>query len=145
MAYFTAIEEVLEYMKPLLDNAASLSELQHVGFADDEMVFDYPAVVLVGEPTATELHGTHSFKNYFRVGIFVYHALVTETRDARTITDLELCTKIKAVLASDRTLGGGVVFGWVDSILPGTIRRPGNVFAIGSRLSWRGEALEAFQ
>jgi hypothetical protein len=144
MPYFTAIEQVLNYMKPMLDNAPTLSELQHVGFADDEMVFDYPAVILTGEPTTTEIHATHQFLNSFRIGIFVYHALASETRDVRTMEDIELCTKIRAVLHADSQLGGGVVFGFVESIVPGTIRRPNNVFAIGSRLSWRGDGIEAF-
>lgn len=144
MAYFTAIEQVLDYQKNMLETAPSLSELKHIGFADDEMVFEYPAVILTGEPVVTELHATRQFKNWFRIGIFVYHAQMSETRSVRTREDLLLVTAIKAVLHSDPKLGGGVIFGWVENIVPGTIRRPGNLFAIGSRLTWRGEALESY-
>jgi len=74
----------------------------------------------------------------------VYHANMDDERSVRTKKDLELCTKIKTVLAADRTLTGKVVFGYITSIIPGTIRRPGNVVAIGSRLTWYAEALEPF-
>lgn len=145
MAYFTAIEEVLAYQKTLLSNAATLSEFKHVGHADDEMFFAYPALVISAEPTVTELHATHQFKNYFRTAIFIYHGEMTDDRSVRTKDDIALATKVRTVLHSDFQMGGGVIFGFVDNIVPGTIRRPGNVFAIGTRLSWRGEAKEAFQ
>jgi hypothetical protein len=146
MPYFTAIEEVLDYMKDnVLQPTGTLAELKHVGFADDELFFEYPALVIAGEPVRTEIHATHQFKNYFGVSLFIYHGQINENRTVRTRNDLILATKVKARLATDRKLGGGVIFGWIDQVIPGTIRRPGNVFAIGTRMSWRGEALEAFQ
>src|SRR5687767_7340130 len=145
MAYFTAIEEVLEYMKDnVLQPTGTLAELKHIGYADDEMFFDYPALVISAEPVRTEIHGTHQFKNYFGVSLFIYHAQMNENRTVRTANDLALATKVKERIATNRTLGGGVIFGWIDSVIPGTIRRPNNAFAIGTRMSWRGEALEAF-
>ena len=146
MPYFTAIEEVMDYMKnTLLVPTGTLSELKHVGFADDELFMDYPALIIAGEPVNTEIHGTHQFKNYFRISLFIYHAVMSEDRTTRTRNDLILASKVKDRFATDRKLGGGVIFGFVESVLPGTIRRPGNVFAVGTRMSWKGEALEAFQ
>jgi len=42
--YYTAIEEVIEHLKGLVvaAQATTLSEVQHVGLADDAMIFDYP-------------------------------------------------------------------------------------------------------
>ena len=146
MAYFTAIEEVLDYMKnTVLVPTGTLAELKHVGYADDEIFFAYPALVIAGEPVNTEIHGTHQFKNYFRVSLFIYHAQMKEDRTTRTRNDLLLATKVKNRFSTNRTLGTGVVFGFVDSVVPGTIRRPGNIFAVGTRMTWKGEALEAFQ
>jgi len=146
MPYFTAIEEVMDYMKnTLLVPTGTLSELQHVGFADDELFMEYPALIIAGEPVNTEIHATHQFKNFFRVSLFIYHAVMSEDRTTRTRNDLILATKVKDRFSGDRKLGGGVIFGFIESVVPGTIRRPGNVFAVGTRMQWRGEALEAFQ
>lgn len=144
MPYFTAIEEVLAYQKTLLSNASTLSAFKHIGHADDEMFFDYPALVIAAEPVQTEIHATHQFQNFFRTAIYIYHAEIKDDRSTRTVDDLLLVTAVKDVLHSDFNMGGGVVFGFVDSVVPGTIRRPGNIFAIGSRLSWQGKALEMF-
>lgn len=144
MAYFTAIEEVLGYIETLLSNDSTLSEFKHVGMADDELLLEYPALIIAGEPVITEIHATHQFQNNFRVALFIYHAQMTEDRTVRTKNDLILASKVRDVLHSDPKLGGGVVFGFVDAVIPGTIRRPGNVFAIGTRMSWQAKALEAF-
>jgi hypothetical protein len=145
MPYFTAIEEVLDALKNIISTHPTLTELKHVGLADDEIFFEYPAVAITGEGVITDLHATHQFKNFFRSAIYVYHAQMNENRTTRTRNDLVLCSKIKAALATNRTLSGGVIFGFIDSQVPGQIARPNNVVAIGTRMTWRGEALEAFQ
>lgn len=137
-------EEVLDHLYNLLvANKTSLG-LGFVGYAEERLIPKYPAVQVAAEPLIRELHGTHQFKVTFNMSLWVYHAKLTDSHRVRTRNDLLTVTAIRNLLHANLTLGGNIIFGYVDSENPGVLASPKNDPVVGTRMTWTGTSVVPF-
>lgn len=139
---FTNPQEVMDYIKALLENSSI--EFKYIGYGDERLLPNYPAVVVDSGPFTRELHGTHTFLLHFIVTLWVYHANLSATHQVRTQEELELVKQITALLHEDMKFGGNIVFGHVASEAPGIFQRPKGDRAVGTRMTWLGTTQERF-
>jgi hypothetical protein len=144
---YVAPEEVLDHVYNLMVTNKTPLGLGFVGYADEELLPEYPAVVVSAEPLARDIHATHQFLVRFNLSLWVYHAKLTDSHKVRSKSDLLLVTAIRNVVHSDFTLGGNIVFGHVDSENPGILVGPrgrrGDA-VVGTRMTWTGQGRVPF-
>lgn len=137
-------EQVLDYLYNLLVANKVALELGFVGYAEEKLIPKYPAVQVSAEPLIREIHGTHQFRNTYNMSFWVYHAKLTDSHKVRTKNDLLTVTAIRALLHNNLTLGGNIIFGFVDSENPGVLASPKNDPVVGTRMTWTGSAVVPF-
>src|SRR4051794_13845325 len=113
MAYGTE-EEATVAIFDKIDGNKEVLGIRYVGYGEDAMFPEYPAVIVQGAPLTRELHATHMFLVRMRCDIFIYHADWTESHAIRTLEDMELATKVRRLLDSDRQFDGNLIFSYVD-------------------------------
>ena len=141
---YSTPEEVIDHFYNLLVANQTALGLGFVGYAEERLVPKYPAVQVSAEPLTRELHGTHQFKVDFNLSFWVYHAKLTESHRVRTKNDLLKVTEIRNLLHSDFTLGGMIIFGFVDSENPGVLAQARGDASVGTRMTWTGTNLVTF-
>lgn len=155
MAYYARPEEVLVDLRDRLRDNASFLGLKEVVLGDEEVQFNYPLLQLVGLPIERDIEGMSYFKVIFHAEIWIYHADLSVGHEQRTIDEMKLATEVVKYLHRDETrhLRGEpddngnpdrLVFAYVNSELPGRIRRPGSPSIITTRLGWQGESRVLF-
>lgn len=126
----------------MLDDAKATLGLRYIAKHDEELFPQYPAVLMQIDNTERTQHATRQFMLRFHFDLWVFHAEMTVDKATRSEMDIALATNIRKLLHTDKTLGGHIIFGWVDGEFPGMTRR-----AIGdkvsvvvcTRLTWQGE------
>lgn len=144
--YITRPEEAVEMLSELIDDNAARLGIEFIGKYDERLLPRYPAVVISSAPLAREVHATHTFALTLRATIWIYHAKVSLTHKERSEEDLLLVTALVSLLHDDPTYDGRVIFGYVESEIPGVIApRAGRGDPIvGTRISWEGVVQERF-
>jgi hypothetical protein len=143
--HFTAPEEVIEYLGDMLEFKAPEFGIASVMKYTSKAITDFPAVCIIPDPVTTNaINAGNRFQNFFTCSIYVYHARLTATRAQRTKEDLELVTLVRKYINSDKTLGGHIIQGWVNSQAPGVLERASGSPVVGTRMTWAGEARELF-
>jgi hypothetical protein len=137
-------EELLVYLRDRLELEKGSLGLAYITVAGDRLTPEYPAAVISYDKTTREDHTTHYFLVQIYCDILLLHASLNESRQERTVSDLELVTRVVASLHSDRTLGGEVIHSYVPSEDAG-VAETNNFTAIGTRLSFVAEQREAFK
>lgn len=137
-------EHVVEYLAGYL--ADSTLPLEYVAKYDEPLLPQYPAALVMSAQFTKEVHGTHTWLLTLRADIYVMHALMTESRATRNLSDLQLATKIVAYLEQDMKLGGRLIHSWVENEIPGAMPPRGEKGAavVSTRLSWQGIAEARF-
>lgn len=123
------------------DNKATLG-LRYIAQHDEELIPQYPAVLLQTDRTSTQQHATGQFRKEFHLDLWVFHAQLTMGKAERSRKDIELATAIRKLLHSNYTLDGHIIFGFVNGENPGITARVigGNVSTIvTTHLTWMGE------
>ena len=113
----TRPEHLVEHFSNIIGDSAL--GFKYVAKYDERLLPQYPAVLIMGGPLQKEVHGTHTFAVSLRVDIYLFHAKLTEDRQTRNYNDLVKATQLVNLLEADPTLGGRVIFGWVESEVPG--------------------------
>lgn len=144
MAHYTRIEEVADYIRDKLDVAKASLGIEYVGYGDEQALPKYPAIVILPGLTQREFRATRQFENTFNIEIYIYHARLLVGRSTRTKEDLELVRRVTDLLHSDKTLGGQIIFGYIDSENPGVLASTKGDAIVGTRITWRGMAIENF-
>ena len=144
MAIFTRPEEVMDYLHDKLEDNKITLGIKYIGYGDEDLIPEYPAVLVTADPVNREIHATHTFRNFFNLSLWVYHADMSVTRKVRNREDLLLCSAIYRLIHDDLTLGGNIIFGYIDSEVPGVIRNRRRGAAVGTRMTYLGEARERF-
>jgi len=136
---FYDIRQVLDYLhEKIEDNKAQLG-IRYVSYGDDDLLPEYPAVVLSAErPLHREEHATRQFRVTFGCDLWVFHANMAVSRQVRTKEDIELATGVRKLLHADKTLGGHIIFGFVETENPVRLRRADQPMAIATQLVWTG-------
>ena len=136
------ILQPFDYIDNLLDDNRANLGLRYIAKHDEELIPQYPAVLIQTDRVAREQHATQMFRVEFHIDLWVFHAELTASVAVRSRKDIELATEIRKLLHSKRTMDGHIVFGFVDGEFPGiTARIIGNVTStvITTRLTWTGE------
>lgn len=136
----TRPEEVVEYFKEDFEKNADVLGINYVAAYGERLIPGYPAVVVDPSPIEKEVHGTHTYLLTLRCYIFVMHAEMLISHAARSQKDLELATRIVNFVERDKTLGDKIIFGYVESEVPGAtpIGSTRGSVVVSTRLSWMG-------
>lgn len=135
--------QVYNYIADRLDNNKAALGLRSVARQDERLVNEYPAVMVSMErPLERQQHATQVFRVVFNIDLWIFHAELTRARSIRSADDIVLATSVRKFLHSDYTLGGHIIFGFVDGEFAGVSSR-----AVGqktnrvmtTRLTWVGE------
>jgi hypothetical protein len=125
----------------LNDNKATLG-LRYIAQHDEELIPQYPCVLVQTDRTDTSQHATGQFAKIFNIDLWVFHAELTVGRATRSRMDIELATAVRRLLHSNYTLNGHIIFGFVNGENPGLTARiigPGVTTIVTTRLTWMGE------
>lgn len=147
---FYDIIQILDYLHDRIDDNKTELGLRYVTYGDEQLLPEYPAVVLTAErPITSQLHATGQFARVFTCDLWVFHAKLQVGRRIRTREDIELARRMEVFLNSDMTCGGHLIQCWVEEMQPVVIGRTttaqkGNAL-IGTRLIWRGENRVPFE
>lgn len=144
MPYFTAPEEVLDYIHDLLEVEGGELGLRYVAYGEEDKIPRMPAARVVAGLLERSLHATRQFENMFSVDVFVYHGNLNATHAQRSKEDLELCSRIRNVIHAKPTLGGGVIQGWITAEAPLLTTRGKAPAVVTTQMTWRGIAIESF-
>lgn len=141
MAYFTEPDEALDYIYNLINNSRAALGLGFVGYADEQMLFEYPAVVIsFNAPVDRTLGPTGTFNLAWAIQLIVYHAKLSVDHKTRTREDIKLGAAIRNKLHEDYKLGGGVIFGYVRSERPGIIADDRGNANVATSLIWTADS-----
>lgn len=155
MPYHKRPEEVLVDLRDKLREKASELGITEVILGDEEVQFNYPLLQIVGQPLDREIAGMSYWSVMFHAELWLYHADLSVSHSQRTIDEMKLATNVLKFLHTDnmRHLRGEpddqgqtdrLIFAYVNSELPGRIRRPGSPSIITTRFGWQGESRVLF-
>lgn len=131
-----------EYIYDMLDTNKAVLGLAYIARHDEELIPEYPAVLLQMDSVERRHHATGLFYIEFNLDLWVFHAQLSVNQATRSLKDIQLATAIRKLLHSDRQLGGHIIFGYVNGEFPGVTARviSGSVATIvTTRLTWTGE------
>ncbi len=141
MPYFTEPEQALDYFYNLLNTNKTTLGIRYVGYADENILPQYPAVVVsYNTPIDRRIHATRQFQLEWALQFMVYHARLTASHKTRTKEDMQLAKAVRDLLHTDHTLGGSVIFGFVQSERPGILAGSKGQATVATTLIWAGES-----
>lgn len=143
---FYDILQPFDYIVQLLDDNKATLGLRYIAKHDEQLIPEYPAVLVQADNTERTLHATQMFMVQWSLDLWIFHALMTISKAERSRQDIELATNIRKLLHSDRSLGGHIVHGWVVNELPGMLaNRENNEAIVTTRIIWQGQNRVRFQ
>lgn len=144
--------QVLDYVYEFLQDEAESIGLAHVGYSDEGLIPEYPAIVVSAGPVTREIHGTHTFQETYILELWIYHAKLSVDHRTRTREDLEFLKSVRELLHGNMRLYQDdahtipqIVFGWVSAEDPAFINRGKGEAVVGSRLEWQGISQTRFK
>jgi hypothetical protein len=146
---FNTPEETMDYLHDLLSFHAEMLGIRFVGYGEERLIPEYPAVLIGAGTLNREVHATHTFQLTLMLELFIYHAKLSESHHTRTREDLKLVTRVREVLhdnlvCPDDSGTKQVIFSYVNAEDPVFIRRPRNEAVVGSRMEWLATTQERF-
>jgi hypothetical protein len=139
---FYDILQPFDFLVDLLDNNKAALGLRYIAKMEEQLVPEYPAILIAGENTQREYHATQIHLVRFFIDIWVFHAELTKSKSIRSREDIEMATTIRKLIHSNRTMSGHIIDGYVSSEqhvnstrLIG--QRRGTI--VSTRLTWQGE------
>jgi hypothetical protein len=136
------ILQPFDFLYHLLDDNRATLGLRYIAQHDEELIPQYPAVLIQTDRTNTQQHATGQFYKEFHLDLWVFHAELTVGRATRSRMDIELATAIRRLLHSNYTLDGHIIFGFVNGENPGISARiieVNVVTIVTTRLTWMGQ------
>jgi len=141
---FSEPEEVVDYVWNILNTNKATLGLGFVGYADETLLPKYPAaVVSFNAPVQRDLGPTRTFSLTFALQIIIYHARLTASHRTRTKEDMQIAATVRNKLHEDYRLGGGVIFGFVESERPGIVADAKGRANVATILFWTGTSRAA--
>ncbi len=139
---YVDILQPFDYIVQMLRDAQPALGLEYVAENDEDLFPSYPAVLVQADHTERAQHTTGMFKLVFHINLWVFHAELSVNTATRSRKDIQLATDIRKLLHADRTLGGHIIFGFIDDESPGISGRVSGDQATGvvtTRLAWSGQ------
>lgn len=145
MPFFQEAEEALDFIHALIDDNKGDLGIGYVGYGDERLLPVYPGVVVsYNAPVDRTIHATRQFRLEWQIQLVVYHAKMTVDHKTRTREDMQLAAAVREKLHEDKTLGGGVIFGFVNQERPGVMADDRGEANIATMLLWTGESRAIF-
>lgn len=118
--------------------------LARVYYGDQAMVPDFPSVGVQAAPLdrVWDKASTHKFEIDLRVDFYLYLGRVQSSELTKKEVN-ELTRRIEDTAHLDYTMGGLVIFGFVERIEPG-VQMKTDVMVQTNRLSWYGLSRQMF-
>ena len=145
---YNDILQPFDYITEKLDDHKAELGLRYIAKHDENLIPEYPAVLVQSDNTERELHATQMFRIVFHLDLWIFHAELSSGAAVRSRKDIELATAIRKLLHADRTLGEHIIFGFVDGEFPGISARAigtNLVTIVTTRLTWTGENRVLFE
>jgi hypothetical protein len=136
------ILQPFDHLFDLLDDNRATLGLRYIAQHEEDLIPQYPAMLLQTDRTDTEQHATGQFLKQFHIDLWVFHADMSVGQSTRSRKDIELATAIRKLVHGDYTLGGHIIFGFVDGEFPGITSRiisGGVSTVVTTRLTWQGQ------
>lgn len=139
-------EELLDIIKAFIEQNNHEIGFEYITFGDGVLIPDYPACLIVEEGVSRDIHGTHYFLTQLSCNVVVIHANLSQDRQERTRSDMELATKVVHLLHGKglTLMDQRIHKSFVQSEEPALISTD-NITAIGTALSVIAEVREAFK
>lgn len=142
------ILQPFDFIIGLLDDNKATLGLRYIAQNDEELLPQYPAVLVQTDSMAREIHATQMFRVEFNLDIWLFHAELSSSTAVRSRKDIELATAVRKLLHSNRTLDGHIVHGFVTGEFPGIgarVVQANVVTTVVTRLTWTGENRVPFE
>ena len=139
--YYEVLQPFDHIVQLLDDNKATLG-LKYIAQHDEDLIPEYPAVLVQTDNVRREFHATQTWRVEFMLDLWVFHAQLSASAATRSRKDIELATAIRKLLHTDKTLGGHIVDSLVDGEFPGITGRvigTNLVSIVTTRLTWVGQ------
>lgn len=139
--YYDILQPFDAIVQKLDDNKAQLG-LRYIAENDENLLPQYPAVLVQTDRTVRTRHATRQFMVEWHLDIWVFHNQLSVSAATRSREDIELATAIRKLLHADMELGGHIIDSFVDGEFPGVSARVigANVTTIvTTRLTWTGQ------
>lgn len=135
MTYTDSIVDVSRGIQDYL--LLNKGDLKDIWYGDQDLIPRLPAACVEPGPKIRTLNGSLQMsENELAVFIMVYHGQVADTQVTKQVCD-EQAERIEALLHTDKTLGGLVVFGFCRELEPGYAER-GRTLMYSTRITWQG-------
>lgn len=142
---FTRVDEMVQYWKDAFDTIIADPDpdvnlgLQKAFTYDEILIRDYPCLLLNPAPEQKDIHATHTFLFTWYLYVYVFHADLAADRMMRNKADVLLAEKITDFMEADYTIGDRVIFGYIQSKIPGSMPPQvmnRNSAVVCTRLTW---------
>jgi hypothetical protein len=136
------ILQPFDHIIELLDDSKAALGLAYIAENDENLIPQYPAVLVQTDNVRRQYHATGVFIVYFHLDLWVFHAELSSSSAVRSRKDVQLATDIRKLLHANRQLGGHIIDSLVDGEFPGISGRviDSNMRTIvTTRLTWVGE------
>lgn len=136
------ILEPFDFLHDLIDDNRATLGIRYVARHDEELIPQYPAILIQTDRTDTEQHATGLFLKRFYIDFWIFHAQLSVSRATRSRKDIELATAVRKLVHANYTLDGHIVFGFISGEFPGiSARILGSTLTsvLTTRLTWMGQ------
>jgi hypothetical protein len=142
------ILQPFDHIVGLLDDNKAALGLRYIAQNDEELIPQYPAILVQTDSINRELHATRQFYVEFNLDLWIFHAELSVSTAVRSRKDIELATAVRKLLHDNNTLDGHIIFGYVNGEFPGISARviqANMVTIVTTRLTWSGENRVPFE
>jgi hypothetical protein len=142
------ILQPFDHLFDLLDDNRATLGLRYIAQHEEDLIPQYPALLLQTDRTVTAQHSTGMFLKQFHLDLWIFHADMSVGQASRSRKDIELATEIRRLVHADYTLGGHIIFGFIDGEFPGITNRlvSGAISTVvTTRLTWQGQNRVPFE
>jgi hypothetical protein len=142
------ILQPFDHIHQLLDDNKAALGLRYIAQHEENLIPEYPAMLLQTDVVNRELHATQEFLVEWGLDLWIFHAQISASSAVRSRKDIELATNVRKLLHTNRTLGGHIIFGFVNGEFPGVSVRvieTNTVTTITTRLTWIGQNVVPFE
>jgi len=142
------ILQPFDYLVDLLDDNKATLGLAYIAKHDEDLIPQYPAVLVQTDNTVREYHATRQYRVRFHIDLWVFHADMTSGVATRSRKDIELATAIRKLIHTKSDMDGHIIQSFVDGEFPGVTARiiGGNSsIIVTTRLTWQGQNRVQFE
>ncbi len=142
------ILQPFDFIVDLLDTHKATLGLRYIAQNDEQLIPEYPAVLVQADTTTRRQHATRQFYLEWQLDLWVFHASLTDNAATRSRKDIQLSTDIRKLIHTKKDMNGHIVQGWIDGEFPGvTARIVGGSLStiVTTRLTWHGENRAPFE